>query len=275
MIRKLLTLGAVGVALFLAACVPALAQSVGVAPDLFSIVAGGGTSAVTLFAVAHFVAVIVCSVTATPNPDTTWGRVYAFVELLAMVTRSTKDTGVPLADKLNLVADMIPDADKAVATDTAKAIPADATTKAVSGAAAVVLAFVIALGALVAACTPTQIQDAATKVATVDASLMSTVQAGCAEFAPIAAPLANAPDPKLASIVATGAGMCDLASGKVVASGVPNIDPTTAAWLGLMTGVLKAAVTVPAAPAPAAPVAVAPVTAAPVAATQVAAPAHP
>lgn len=103
--------------------------------------------------------------------------------------------------------------------------------------------------ALVAGCTSAQIQKAQTDIANVDSTLLATVAAGCATFAPIAAPLTAAPNAALANIAQTGAGMCDLATGKISASGVPNIDTNTAAWLGLLSGMLKAAATP--APAPA------------------------
>jgi hypothetical protein len=122
-----------------------------------------------------------------------------------------------------------------------------------SRAAPMILLLVLVGGGLsLSSCTTAQLQQATGGIATVSNDVLSTVSAGCREFAPIAAPLTASPDAGLANIAQTGAGMCDLATGKIAASGVPHIDANTAAWLGILTGMLKAASAPVAAAAPAA-----------------------
>lgn len=86
-------------------------------------------------------------------------------------------------------------------------------------------------------------------------AIAADVTAGCRDYAKIAAPLAIAPDPTLQAYVAFGSGLCDIATGQVLATAVPNIDPNTGLWIKAITGALQAASTaVPATVTPAAPV---------------------
>ena len=77
-------------------------------------------------------------------------------------------------------------------------------------------------------------------------SILDAVNAGCAEYSAVAAPLSTAPDAKVQSLLAYGSGLCDIATGKVkpvvvAAPASPVLDPSTSAWIGAITGALKAA----------------------------------
>lgn len=88
-------------------------------------------------------------------------------------------------------------------------------------------------------------------------AIQADVVKGCQVYAKVAAPLAVAPDPTLQAYVAFGGGLCDIATGNVLATAVPNIDKNTGLWITAITGAIQAAsAAVPAAPvAPTVPVA--------------------
>lgn len=84
-------------------------------------------------------------------------------------------------------------------------------------------------------------------------AIQADVVKGCQVYAKVAAPLAVAPDPTLQAYVAFGGGLCDIATGNVLATAVPNIDKNTGLWITAITGAIQAASTaVPVAAAPAA-----------------------
>lgn len=94
---------------------------------------------------------------------------------------------------------------------------------------------------LLIGCTAAQMQ-------TVSAEL----QAGCQEYAAIAAPLSTAPEPLVASYLSYGSALCDVATGQVQTAALPNVDANTAAWIKAISGAIQAAqqaVPVPATPA--------------------------
>lgn len=75
-------------------------------PDLSNISSLFGTYgavALILVSLVSTVASGIVALTPTPHPDTAWGRVYQVVELLAMVTKNTKQTGFPVVDALHNV----------------------------------------------------------------------------------------------------------------------------------------------------------------------------
>lgn len=99
------------------------------------------------------------------------------------------------------------------------------------------------LGSALTACTPAEIH-----------TVTADVRAACTEYAAIAAPLAAAPDPAIADYLSYGSALCDVATGQVRSAALPNVDAHTAAWLGAITGAVKALQTAaPGAPLPAAP----------------------
>jgi hypothetical protein len=73
-----------------------------------------------ILSLASSVASFICAMTPTPNPTTPWGRVYQVIEWLAIITRSTKETGYPAVDALHtaalaLAAQTVPAAPEAAA----------------------------------------------------------------------------------------------------------------------------------------------------------------
>lgn len=101
--------------------------------------------------------------------------------------------------------------------------------------------------ALLAACSPAQLQNAQTTVATVSQDVLASTAAACKEVAPLAAPIAMAPagvaTPAVQSVAGYALSVCTPAG--TVVPGV-KIDPTTAFWLGTLKAALANA-SVPAA----------------------------
>ncbi len=89
----------------------------------------------------------------------------------------------------------------------------------------------------VAGCSASQVQEAQLALATAGGDVLRTVDAACAEYAPVATALATAKDPAVGTYLAYGNSVCASASG-AAAAGVA-VDPSTAAWVGAITGALK------------------------------------
>jgi hypothetical protein len=87
----------------------------------------------------------------------------------------------------------------------------------------------------------------------ISADILQTVNVACAEYAPIGALAVTIPDPKVQSIALMTNGVCDVATGTVVPGAVAKLDPSSAAWVGLSVGMLKALGVQPAAVPAAAP----------------------
>lgn len=248
---------AVVIAAWLAA--PALAQATAPADlsSLLAILGAAGTPALVAFAMASLGASIVVAVTPTPAHDSVWSRPYQLLEWLALVTRSTKETGIPAVDALHRAQAVVLDAvtDKAPAADAAKSASPPA-----GGAAAAILALFLAGTSLSGCSTFAQLGltgDPANDLPKVSADILATVNLACAEYAPIGALAVAVPDPKVQSIALMTNGVCDVATGQVIPGVASKLDASSAAWVGLSVGMLKALGVQPA-PAPAAPPAAAP-----------------
>ena len=96
---------------------------------------------------------------------------------------------------------------------------------------------VAAVAVGLSACSAAQLQQAQSILATASADVLNTVNAACAEYAPVAAALGTANNPTVGSYLAYGNSVCSPATGAAV-SGAPA-DPSTAAWVGAITGALK------------------------------------
>lgn len=70
--------------------------------------------------------------------------------------------------------------------------------------------------------------------------ILATVNAACADYAPVATLAVLVPDPKVQSIALMTNGVCDVATGTVVPGAVAKLDASSAAWVGLSVGMLKA-----------------------------------
>jgi hypothetical protein len=89
----------------------------------------------------------------------------------------------------------------------------------------------------------------------VSADILKTVNAACAEYAPVGALAVLVPDPKVQSIALTTNGVCDVATGQVIPGVASKLDASSAAWVGLSVGMLNALGVQPAAAAPVVPAA--------------------
>jgi hypothetical protein len=120
------------------------------------------------------------------------------------------------------------------------ALPSDGLpmpTKAAAKVSALLLAAVIAL----AACSQSGLTgNPAADLPKVSADILSTVNAACAEYAPIGAVAGLVPDPKVQSIAIMTNGVCDVATGLVIPGVEAKLDPSSAAWVGLSVGMLRA-----------------------------------
>jgi hypothetical protein len=97
---------------------------------------------------------------------------------------------------------------------------------------------------LLQACSSSQIASTQAAIAGVSQDILTTVGAACTEFEPVALAV-GATSPTAASYVAYGASVCDPLKGGTVPA---TVDASTAAWVGAITGSLKALAAVPAAP---------------------------
>jgi hypothetical protein len=236
---------------------PALAQAAAPAADLSSLLAilgAAGTPALVAFAIASLVASVVIAVTPTPAPDSVWSRPYQLLEWLAVVTRSTKETGIPAIDALHRaqLAILPPPAPPS----------ADAAPKpsAPPSSAAAVLFLLFMGGVALSACAALGLTgDPKNDLPIISADVLDTVNKACADYAPIGALAVAVPDPKVQSIALMTNGVCDVATGQVVPGAASKLDASSAAWVGLSVGMLKAlgvapaTLLPPAAPAAAAP----------------------
>lgn len=90
-----------------------------------------------------------------------------------------------------------------------------------------------------------------TNLQTVSADILAAADKGCELYAPAAVAVASAPSATVGSYLKYGNSICDIATGKTI-PGAP-IDAGTAAWTGVITGVLKVYAALPPAAAPAPP----------------------
>lgn len=215
---------------------PAFAQAAAAAPDmagLLSILGAAGPAAIIAYALASLAASILVAVTPTPAHDSVWSRPYQLLEWLAVVTRSTKETGIPAVDALHA-------AQLAVLGSIAAATPAaTAVTDTVKAAAPVVAALLFAL--FLASCAALGLTgDPANDLPIISKDVLATVNAACADYAPVGALAVLVPDPKVQSIALMTNGVCDVATGTVVPGAVAKLDASSAAWVGLSVGMLKA-----------------------------------
>lgn len=92
---------------------------------------------------------------------------------------------------------------------------------------------ILAAAVLLAGCST----DASNRFASGVSTLLDTVAAACAVYAPVAAPLMTLPDPRVQGLAVYGNAVCG-PQGSVVAGFAP--DAGTAAWIGAITGSLRA-----------------------------------
>jgi hypothetical protein len=237
---------------------PALAQAAAPPADLSSLLAilgAAGTPALVGFAILSLAASIVVAVTPTPAPDSPFSRPYQLLEWLALVTRSTKETGIPAVDALHR-------AQLAILPPPKPIEPAAPTAGSSSGPVAAAILALILLGSSLVACAQLGLTgDPKNDLPIISADVLDTVNKACTDYAPIGALAVTIPDPKVQSIALMTNGVCDVATGQVVPGAASKLDASSAAWVGLSVGMLKAlGVTpvatvpaVPAAPPPAAP----------------------
>lgn len=74
----------------------------------------------------------------------------------------------------------------------------------------------------------------------VSQDILKTVNVACAEYAPVGALAVLVPDPKVQAIALTTNGVCDVATGAVIPGVEAKLDASSAAWVGLSVGMLKA-----------------------------------
>jgi hypothetical protein len=105
MIRAIFRLSALVLALTPVFTVAALAQAPALlptdVPSLLQLLGVGAVPALVTASLLSTAASLFVAVTPTPHPDTPWGRVYQLVEWVAIVTRNTKQTGIPVVDALH------------------------------------------------------------------------------------------------------------------------------------------------------------------------------
>jgi len=105
-------------------------------------------------------------------------------------------------------------------------------------------AILAASAVVLSACSSAQLQQAQSSIAAASADLLATVNAACAEYAPVAAAMAAAKSPAVDAYLKYGNSICGSAGG-AVSAGV-TVDASTAAWVGAITGALEALATPPA-----------------------------
>jgi hypothetical protein len=82
--------------------------------------------------------------------------------------------------------------------------------------------------------------DPKNDVPIVSADILKTVNAACADYAPVGALAVLVPDPKVQSIALMTNGVCDVATGQVLPGVAAKLDASSAAWVGLSIGMLRA-----------------------------------
>lgn len=112
----------------------------------------------------------------------------------------------------------------------------------------------VALSAALAGCAQLGLTgDPKNDLPIISADVLDTVNKACADYAPVGALAALVPDPKVQSIALITNGVCDVATGTVVPGVASKLDASSAAWVGLSVGMLKALGVQPLAPPAAAP----------------------
>lgn len=73
------------------------------APDLMGALAQASPllSSGVIVALISFVASLICAVTPTPAPGSRWRGLYELIECIALITRTSKETGIPTVDALH------------------------------------------------------------------------------------------------------------------------------------------------------------------------------
>jgi hypothetical protein len=99
------------------------------------------------------------------------------------------------------------------------------------------LTCLVATVVLLSACTAAQLQRAQSSIAAASTDVLATVNAACAEYLPIAETAAKANDATVDAYLTYGNSVC--AAGGTSSSGVAA-DASTAAWVGAITGALRA-----------------------------------
>jgi hypothetical protein len=196
-----------GIALAQSAGAPDLHQAVSTV-DLGAILSGLGPNAIVGLAIASFAASVFCALTPTPAPGSAWARLYHLVELVAVITPATKETGIPAVDALaqaNRALHLI-----------AGAAPAPKPTDPVSGGPKLVgaIALCLGLGVALSGCTT---QEAA--LAQTDACW---IQAAANASTAIATAAGNAK-------VAVAGSALSVAAGVECATPLPPLAPAPAA----------------------------------------------
>jgi hypothetical protein len=105
MIRAIFRLSALVLALTPVFTVAALAQAPALlptdVPSLLQLLGVGAVPALVTASLLSSAASLFVAATPTPHPDSRWGRVYQLIEWVAIVTRNTKQTGIPVVDALH------------------------------------------------------------------------------------------------------------------------------------------------------------------------------
>ncbi|HXQ41318.1 MAG TPA: hypothetical protein VN821_08625 [Candidatus Udaeobacter sp.] len=92
-------------------------------PGILQLVGVGAVPALLLVALVSFFAALFCALTPTPDPKTTWGRIYQVIEWLALITKNTKETGIPTVDALHQAEVALLDAPKLVVFKPTLSVP--------------------------------------------------------------------------------------------------------------------------------------------------------
>lgn len=75
--------------------------------SLLAIMQQGGVPMLIAWALLSLLASLFCAMTPTPAPTSRWAGLYQLMELLAVITRQTKLTGIPAVDALQTAASAI------------------------------------------------------------------------------------------------------------------------------------------------------------------------